>query len=198
MVLGKPRHIYMSPYKAIVREVVDEIVKYEGPYSYIDGLIFTITSNINQIPATHHTRFAGSSNYSLLKSIQVWLKLATGFSAVPLRMVTFAGGIISLLSFLMAAFFVVQALLLERAPEGWPSLIVTMFFLGGIQLIGIGALGEYIGRIFITQNKPPQFSIKEVQRNSEAPKRCTVEHDGKFRESQSLPSATFLDKVTSK
>jgi undecaprenyl-phosphate 4-deoxy-4-formamido-L-arabinose transferase len=166
LVLDKPKQIYMSPYKAIRREVVEEIIKYDGPFSYVDGLIFTITSNITQINATHHSRFAGRSNYNLLKSLQVWLKLATGFSVVPLRMATFLGGIISLFSFVMASFFVLQALLLERVPEGWPSLIVAVFFLGGVQLIGIGAVGEYIGRIFITQNKRPQFTIKEICRSA--------------------------------
>lgn len=169
LVLSKPKHIYMSPYKAVRHEVVEEIVKYDGPFSYIDGLIFTITSNIAQINATHHTRFAGRSNYNFLKSLQVWLKLATGFSVVPLRLATYLGGIISLFSFAMATFFVLQALLLEQMPEGWPSLIVTVFFLGGIQLIGIGTVGEYIGRIFITQNKRPQFVVKEVHNSADTP-----------------------------
>jgi len=166
LVLGKPKHIYMSPYKAIRREVVEEIIRYDGPYSYVDGIIFTITSSIGQIPATHHSRFAGVSNYNLLKSIRVWLKLATSFSVFPLRIATFTGGIIALLSFIMAAYFVLDALLWEQMPAGWPSLIVTVFFLGGIQLMGIGAVGEYIGRLFITQNKRPQFTVKQVYRSS--------------------------------
>ena len=171
LVLGKPKHIYMSPYKAMGREVVDEIIKYDGPYSYIDGLIFTITSNITQIPATHHPRFAGTSNYNLLKSIRVWLKLATSFSVFPLRIATITGGIISALSLVLAAFFVFQALVLEKLPEGWASVIVGVFFLGGIQLMGIGAVGEYIGRIFITQNRRPQFTIKQVYRSAGTSKR---------------------------
>jgi len=171
LVLGKPKRIYMSPYKAITREVVDEIIKYDGPYSYIDGIIFTITSNITQIPVVHHCRFAGRSNYNLLKSIQVWLKLATAFSVFPLRIATVTGGAISLFSFAMAIFFVIQTLFLEKAPEGWASLIVSVFFLGGIQLMGIGAVGEYIGRIFITQNRRPQFTIKQVYRSARPSKR---------------------------
>ncbi len=164
MTLGKPKNIYMSPYKAIRREAVDEIIKYTGPYPYVDGLIFTVTSNISEVPATHHARFAGKGNYNLLRSIGVWLKLATGFSVIPLRLVTFLGGVISLLSFALASYFVVEALLLEREPSGWPSTIVAILFMGGIQLIGIGAVGEYIGRIFMTQNQRPQFTVKEIHR----------------------------------
>jgi polyisoprenyl-phosphate glycosyltransferase len=165
VVLGKPKNVYLSPYKALRREVVAEIVKYDGPFTYVDGIIFNITSNITQVTATHHPRFAGRSNYSLLRSIRVWLKLATGFSVIPLRLATIIGGVISLLSFFAALFFVVQALVLDRIPEGYPSLIVTLFFLGGMQLMGLGAVGEYVGRIFLTQNKTPQFTVKGVVRH---------------------------------
>ena len=164
IVLGKPPDVYMSPYKAMRREMVDEIVKYNGPFAYVDGIIFNITSHITQVDAEHNARFAGKSNYNFLRSIKVWLKLATGFSVIPLRIATFIGGTISILSFLAAVFFVIQALVLEKIPEGYPSLIVALFFLGGIQLMGLGAVGEYIGRIFITQNKTPQFTVKEVVR----------------------------------
>jgi hypothetical protein len=167
-VLGKPPDVYMSPYKAIRQDVVREVVRYDGPFTYVDGVLFTVTSDITQVRATHHLRFAGSSNYNLVRSIRVWLKLATGFSVIPLRVAAFMGGVIALLSFVMAAYFVIQAMMLERVPEGYPSLIVSVFFLGGIQLVALGALGEYIGRIFLTQNRTPQFSIKEVRRTPRA------------------------------
>jgi len=162
LLLDKPPHIYMSPYKAIRREVVDQLIKYDGPFTYVDGIIFTITSNVTQIPATHRLRFVGAGNYNLVRSIRVWLKLATSFSVIPLRIVSVLGGIIALFSFVMGFVFIIQALWFERPVEGWPSLIVTVFFLGGIQLIGIGAVGEYIGRIYITLNKYPQFTVKDV------------------------------------
>src|SRR5262249_29017805 len=121
LILGKPKNIYMSPYKAIRREVADEIIKYNGPYPYVDGLIFTVTSNITQRSVTHHTRFAGRGNYNLLRSLAVWLKLATGFSVIPLRIATFCGGVISLLSFSLALYFIIETLLLKHEPPGWPS-----------------------------------------------------------------------------
>jgi len=167
-VLHKPKHIYMSPFKAIHRDVVNEIIRYEGPFSYIDGIIFTITSNLAQIPATHHPRHSGRSNYSLVRSIRVWLKLATGFSVIPLRIASILGGTVALIAFLMGFFFIYQALFLERSVEGWASLIVTIYFIGGIQLLGIGALGEYIGRMFITMNRYPQYSVGEVRRHGDS------------------------------
>jgi len=168
LTLGKPKNIYMSPYKAIRREVVREIAKYAGPYPYVDGLLFTVTSKIMQVPVTHHACFAGTSNYNLLRSIKVWLKLATGFSVFPLRMVTFLGSTMSLFAFLLAAFFALDALIRARGPEGWASVIVAVLFIGGVQLIGVGAVGEYVGRIFITQNARPQFTVKEICRGRSA------------------------------
>jgi undecaprenyl-phosphate 4-deoxy-4-formamido-L-arabinose transferase len=165
VVLGKPENVYLSPFKAVSRPVVDEITPHGGPFAYVDGIIFGITSNIGQVAAAHHSRFAGRSNYNLVRSIRVWLKLATGFSVIPLRITTFIGGVFSLVSFVMAVFFVFQALVLGRQPEGYFSLIVTVFFLGGIQLMGLGALGEYVGRIFLSQNGPPQFAVKDIARS---------------------------------
>lgn len=163
IVLGKPKHIYMSPYKAIDRTIVAEVVRYQGPFTYIDGLIFMVTDDVVQIEAEHQPRFAGESNYDLTRSIRVWLKLATSFSVLPLRVATLTGMALAFASFLMAAYFAFEALFLERPPEGWPSLIVSVFFLGGVQLMGIGALGEYIGRMFVAQSGRPQFTVEDVR-----------------------------------
>jgi undecaprenyl-phosphate 4-deoxy-4-formamido-L-arabinose transferase len=182
-VLGKPKNVYMSPFKAIRREVADEIAKYQGPYPYIDGLIFTVTSNITQVPVSHHPRFAGQGNYNLLRSVMVWLKLSTGFSIIPLRMATFLGGVMSLASFALALYFVIEALVMEREPSGWPSVIVAILFIGGIQLIGIGTAGEYIGRIFITQSQRPQFTVRQIYRGLPARKDMAHESEANLRTS---------------
>ena len=94
--LGKPREIYLSPFKMISRMVVDNVLNYRGPFPYVDGLIFRSTSSITQIPVEHHDRFASTSNYSLRKSISVFLKHLTGFSIVPLRLAALMGVIFAL------------------------------------------------------------------------------------------------------
>ena len=105
------------------------------------------------MPATHHTRFAGESNYSLVRSIARVAEAGDGLLGDSAAGRDVHRRTIALFSFLMASFFVIQALVLDRIPEGYPSLIVTLFFLGGIQLMALGAVGEYIGRIFLTQNE---------------------------------------------
>jgi undecaprenyl-phosphate 4-deoxy-4-formamido-L-arabinose transferase len=162
--LGKPAEIYMSPYKAIRREVIEAVIEFQGPFSYIDGILFTITSRIAQIPAFHHRRFAGEGNYDLVRSARVALRLATSFSITPLRAASLVGGVLAAVSFLLGAYFVVETLFWEgNEVPGWPSLIVAVFFLGGVQLLGIGALGEYVGRVFLTLNRRPQFTVREVR-----------------------------------
>ena len=161
VVLKKPKGVYLSPYKALKKEVADEIIRYDGPYPYVDGLLFRVTRNITQVLVEHHRRYSGKGNYNLAKSIRVWLRLATNFSVTPLRMATILGFASSGIGFLLALVFVIQRLVVGKAPAGWASLIVTVLFLGGIQLVAIGIIGEYVGRLFLHHSRQPQFVVRE-------------------------------------
>jgi len=167
IVIKKPKEVYLSPYKAIKRGVIDEIIKYDGPYPYVDGLIFRVTRNITQVKVEHHERYAGKGNYNLIKSIRVWLRLATNFSVFPLRVAMVWGFIASGIGFLLALYFIIQHIINGQAPMGWASMIVTVLFLGGVQLVAIGTIGEYIGRLFIYYSKEPQFVVREIVRKAE-------------------------------
>ena len=163
IVIGKPDDVYLSPYKAIARAVVDEIVKYDGPYPYVDGLLFRATASITQVDAEHRERYAGKSNYNLVRSISVWLKLATSFSLVPLRIATYLGFGFSSTGMLLALFFLIKKLFFDTgAPLGWASTIVAVLVLGGVQLACLGLIGEYLGRVFLHLNKRPQYVVKET------------------------------------
>ena len=162
IVIKKPKSIYMSPFKALSRSIVDEIIQYDGPYPYIDGLIFRFTSTITELEIKHHSRFAGKSNYSLYKSISLWLRVLTNFSIIPLRFSTYVGMVSSVVGFILGAFFITAHFIGIDSPEGWPSLIVSILFIGGIQLMGLGIIGEYVGRSFLYQSKEPQYVIKEI------------------------------------
>ena len=163
IVIEKPDEVYLSPYKAIARSVVGEINKYDGPYPYVDGLLFRATTNITQVDAEHHDRYAGESNYNLIRSLNVWLKLATSFSLVPLRVATYLGFGSSSVGMLLALLLVIRKLFFDTgAPLGWPSTIVAILVLGGVQLACLGLIGEYLGRVFIHLNKRPQYVVKET------------------------------------
>jgi undecaprenyl-phosphate 4-deoxy-4-formamido-L-arabinose transferase len=169
-VLRKPKGVYMSPYKIICRDVVQEICKYDGPDPYIDGLLFQVTSRITQLPVEHHDRAAGRSNYTLIKSVRVWARLAFSFSVRPLRLVTWFGFAFAMLGFLLALVVVGYRLLAPEdfpdAAVGWASLIVTQLVMSGVQMFFFGIMGEYSGRTYLKVNKKPQAAIRVVLNDS--------------------------------
>jgi undecaprenyl-phosphate 4-deoxy-4-formamido-L-arabinose transferase len=169
-IIGKPDTIYLSPFKVLGQDVVREIVKYDGPYPYVDGLVFTITRNITQINIAHHDRFLGKSNYTLLRSIKVFMKLATSFSIFPLRIVSIFGSLIASSGFILMIRYLVEYFATARIIEGWTTLVVLMLILGGSNLIFLGLIGEYLGRTYLYLNKRPQYVIKNIVLGKEANK----------------------------
>jgi undecaprenyl-phosphate 4-deoxy-4-formamido-L-arabinose transferase len=159
--MHKPAGLYLSPFRAMKAAIVQDILRYRGPYVYVDGLILSVTRNIGTVEVEHHERFAGDSGYSLKKSISLWLKMATNFSIVPLRLTSFAGLVIASLGFILAVLLVIQKFTIDRMPIGWSSLIVTILMIGGVQLVALGMLGEYLGRVLLTLNSRPQYVIGE-------------------------------------
>jgi len=165
-VIGKPKDLYLSPYKVMRKEISDLICVYDGPDPYIDGLIFQLTSNIDQVPAKHHPRHAGRSTYTFWKSVKIWARLAFSFSVRPVRFVTTFGFIFAALGLVLVLVVTLYRIL---APQdfpaealGWASLMIAVLIIGGIQMIFFGILGEYIGRTYLKVNNKPQTSIREI------------------------------------
>ena len=166
IVIGKPKGIYMSPFKAVAAEVAREITRYEGPFPYVDGLLLRVTGNVSQATIEHHDRFAGRGHFTLSRSVGVWLRVATLFSLVPLRLATLLGFSFALAGLLMALYFVLKFFFFREPgdPVGWASLMVAVLVLGGAQLACLGVLGEYLGRVFLHLNRRPQYVVKERTR----------------------------------
>lgn len=160
--MQKPKGIYLSPFRAMKSAIRDEILRYRGPYVYVDGLILAVTRNIAAVDVDHHDRFAGDSGYSLRKSVSLWLKMATSFSIVPLRITSLLGLLFSGFGFLLAILLVIQKFTLNLMPIGWSSLIVTILIIGGVQLLALGMMGEYLGRVLLTINLRPQYVVAET------------------------------------
>lgn len=162
IIINKPCHIYLSPYKIIRKEIIDEILNYRGPFPYVDGILFSITQNVTQVEVEHYKRLAGSSNYTFSMSISVWLKLITSFSVFPLRIASFLGILASILGFILAVFYFAKYFIMGEDVEGWTSLIVIILILCGTILLTLGIIGEYVGRSYLQLYNKPQYSIKEV------------------------------------
>jgi undecaprenyl-phosphate 4-deoxy-4-formamido-L-arabinose transferase len=160
--LGKPKGLYLSSFKAMRKEIVAEIIKYDGPYAYVDGLILDITRSITSIDIEHQARHEGEGNYNLRRSLSLWLKMATSFSVLPLRLASFAGFSLAALSGVMIVFIIVQKLIHPDLPAGWASLIATVLFIGSIQTLCIGVMGEYLGRSYLKLNHKPQFIVGDT------------------------------------
>ena len=165
IVLDKPKNIYLSSYRGIKRNVINELKKFDGPYVYLDGVILNVTSNIGSINIKHNKRLKGNSGYSFKKLFSLWLKVFTNSSIFPLRMASVTGFIVTIISLFFAVLLIIFKIRNPEIPQGWTSVATFIFFFSGVQLLALGIIGEYIGRIFINLNQKPQYIIKEQIRN---------------------------------
>jgi len=175
LLLAKPRGLYLSSFKALHRRVVREVIRYDGPYAYLDGLILDLTRHITSVPIQHQKRLQGEGNYNLRRSISLWLKMATSFSIIPLRLASWSGMLLSALSLVGMIVVVVTKLLHPETPAGWASLLVAVLFMGGLQLLFLGVIGEYLGRGYLKLNRKPQFAVRERVGGADARESADVE-----------------------
>jgi undecaprenyl-phosphate 4-deoxy-4-formamido-L-arabinose transferase len=162
ILLKKPRKLYLSSFKAINRFLVNEIITYTLPYPYIDGLILRTTSNIGQLLVEHRPRVQGRSGYTVKKLISLWMNMFTNFSVIPLRIAISVGFIFALVGFILGMEIIFEKIVNPSLPVGYAFLVFVITIFSGIQLIAIGMVGEYLGRMFLSQNKKPQFTIRKA------------------------------------
>ena len=161
VMLQKPKDLYLSSFKIVNRFLINEIIKYELPFPYIDGLILRTTANIGKIQVEHGRREFGKSGYTLRKLISLWANMFVNFSILPLRLAVILGFAFSLLGLGLGVEAVIEKILYPGNPVGYSALIVAVSAFSGIQLIAIGMIGEYLGRMFLSQNRKPQFVIRK-------------------------------------
>ncbi len=164
IMLNKPKELYISSYFAAKRFVIDEIIRYKGAYPYIIGLVLRSTKSICNVEVRHRERIEGSSGYSMKKLIALWMNGFTAFSILPLRVASYSGAFIAIIGFVYAVVAVVQKIINPERVLGWSSTISFIMIMGGIILLMLGILVEYVGRIYISINNSPQYVIKEVIR----------------------------------
>ncbi len=160
MLLEKPKGVTVSGFYAMRDYVVKNITTYTNPYPYIAGLIFRVTDNIINVDLQQGKRAAGTSNYTLKKLIRLWVNGFVNFSVKPLRMASVLGSCLSLVGFVFLIVLLIRRLLDATTQLGWTSTIAAIIFFGGIQLLSLGLIGEYVGRIFISINQFPQYVVK--------------------------------------
>jgi polyisoprenyl-phosphate glycosyltransferase len=164
-ILNKPKGLYLSSFKTINSKIVKKISNYNGPFPYIDGLIISLTSNISSIETQHDERKSGKSGYSLLKLLKLYGNMATNFSTVPLHICSLMGLFVGTLSGIYAVIIIIQKIINPSMALGYASIFVAIMFFAGVQLIFMGLLGEYIGKVLKNVNKEPQYSIDYIKLN---------------------------------
>lgn len=160
--LNKPKDLYTSSFLAYKRFIIEEIVQYKNPYPYLEGLILRTTLNIANVDINHRDRIEGKSNYTLKKLLSLWLNGFTAFSVKPLRIASIIGVFLASSGFIYTLYIIMRKLLYPKVSMGWSSLMAIQLIIGGTTLCVLGLIGEYIGRIYISLNKSPQYVIKEL------------------------------------
>lgn len=151
----------ITSFRAIRRTIVDEMLSYQKSFTFIDGLLAWYTQRVARVSVEHREREFGSSRQSLGKLLVLALNMMTNFSLIPLQAASLGGVMVSLLGFGMGLYFFAKKLLLDIPVTGFATLIVAVTMFSGIQLLTIGVLGEYLGRIHINVNRRPQFAVRQ-------------------------------------
>jgi undecaprenyl-phosphate 4-deoxy-4-formamido-L-arabinose transferase len=166
LVLEKPKDLYLSSFRCVSAFVVDNVLRYAGPYPYVDGLILQVTRRVGSLEVQHLPRAEGRSNYTLRRLVRLWLNMFVNFSIIPLRFSAVMGFLTSILGIGWALFTIIEAVR-GKPPEGWASLMVAVLLLSGVQLMLLGIVGEYVGRVFLSANRKPQYVVRDATRAAE-------------------------------
>ena len=160
--LGKPKELFVSSYFAARRFIVDEMLRYENAYPYVIGLVLRSTKRIVNVPVQHREREIGTSGYTLGKLLGLWFNGFTAFSTKPLRIATFSGSILAVFGFAYGIYTIIKKFVNPAVPLGFSSTMAAIMFIGGMLMIMLGLIGEYIGRMYICMNSAPQFVVRDL------------------------------------
>lgn len=149
-----------ADYRLLDRRFLNELTNYEETNLFLRGLIPMVGFNSTSVYYERHTRIAGKSHYPLSKMINFAIDGITSLSVRPIRVITSFGFIVSLLGFIGVIWAVIM-FLLGRTVAGWSSMICIICFIGGIQLLSLGVIGEYIGKMYLETKKRPRYIIKD-------------------------------------
>ena len=162
IMLHKPKELFVSSYFAVKRFVADSMLQYSNSYPYLPGLLLRATKNIVNVPVHHREREVGTSGYTLKKLLGLWFNGFTAFSVVPLRIATAVGVASAFVGFIYGIYTIIRKLVDPNILLGFSSIMAAILFIGGMLMIMLGLVGEYIGRIYISLNNSPQYVVREA------------------------------------
>lgn len=164
VMLGKPKDLFVSSYFAVKRFIAEEIIRYEHAYPYVIGLVLRSTKNIVNVEVNHRDRWLGVSGYTLGKLLNLWFNGFTAFSVKPLRIATMSGVVFAVIGFLYGIYTIMKKIFIHPPGlvTGFSALMSVLVFMGGMLMLMLGLVGEYMGRMYLSMNRSPQYVIREI------------------------------------
>lgn len=163
--LGQPKNLGGSSFWVTRRFVIKEMLRYNNSYPYVGGLVLRTTRNIATVEINQRERQYGTSGYTFKKLLKLWINGFTAFSEKPLRIATLLGLVCAALGFGYGLFVVIKKVIYPQIPMGYSSIMAVILFIGGMIMLLLGMIGEYIGRIYISINNAPQYVIRETTKD---------------------------------
>jgi polyisoprenyl-phosphate glycosyltransferase len=154
-----PNH---ADFRLLSRRAVDALREYTEVNVYLRGIVPQLGFKTARVYYERKMRFGGLSKYSLEKMLTLAIDGITSFSTLPLRLITFFGLAVSMLSLLVSLWALYTRLFTSYAVPGWASTVVPMYFLGGIQLFALGVIGEYAGKVYLEAKRRPRYIIEKI------------------------------------
>lgn len=162
ILLNKQKNLYLSTFMAAKRYVIDECLKYDGSYPYIAGLVLRTTDKIVNIPVEQRNRIEGDTGYSFRKLVALWMNGFTTFSVKPLRIASVVGFATAIIGFIYGIILIIRKIVNPDIVVGYSSIVCSILFVGGIVMIMLGMVGEYLGRVYMSMNKAPQYTVRSI------------------------------------
>ena len=160
-IIGQPKTLNTTSFFIMRKFIAEEIVRYPNPFPYISGLVFRATKNLGNVEVQHRNRLEGRSGYTISGLISLWVNGFTAFSVKPLRAATIIGVLCALVGFIAGVYVVVRKFMQPDLLIGYTSTMAALLFIGGMIMLLLGLIGEYVGRIYISINQSPQYVIRE-------------------------------------
>lgn len=161
-IINRPKEMEFTNFMILQSYIVKEIIKYKNPFPYFTGLILRTTSDIVNVPMEERERIAGKTNFTFSKMLGMWVNGLTAFSIKPLRISSLIGVICAIVGFMFGIVTIIRKIFISNISVGWSSTVSILLFIGGLIMLMLGMIGEYIGRIYISINESPQYVIKEM------------------------------------
>jgi polyisoprenyl-phosphate glycosyltransferase len=152
-----------STFRVMRQQLVRSVLFYDLNFTYLDGLLAWCTSRIGSVQVEHHARAHGRSGYSMRKLLLLTLNLYTNFSLLPLQVVSALGFVTALSGFGVGAFYLFRYFAANISVPGFASTIIAVLILGGAQLLALGVMGEYLGRLHLNVNRKPQYVVRHIR-----------------------------------